>query len=384
MVEIVNRHLAGVTVLVAILGVWPATAAARVSDTPAASWQANGRVSAMAISNGKIYIGGSFTDVMPAGSPTTLVARHHLAAFSARTGALLPWNPGANGAVLALRAVAGTVYAGGAFTAVGGHTRDHLAAIAARRGRVLPWRLTADGDVTAMTAIGGNLYLGGDFLHVGGQARKRLAAVSLASGALVAGWHPTANRIVHALVGDGATGVVYAGGDFSNVSGHIRPYLVALSAATGGLRPFSSTPAGRVWSLALSSSRVFAAEGGTGGQLDAYAKAGGGLDWQRLADGDVQAVAYSNGQLFAGGHFANVCATAAGGGNPWVCNVPVARARLFAANPVTGAVEAWNPGADSLWGVWVVRATSSVVAAGGDFVHIGGIHQQSVARFLRS
>ncbi len=59
--------------------------------------------------------------------------------FDASSGALTPWNPGANGNVLALAANGGNVYVGGAFTSVGGQGR--VAARGDRRRERRPHRL---------------------------------------------------------------------------------------------------------------------------------------------------------------------------------------------------------------------------------------------------
>ena len=76
--------------------------AALVPQVPASSWQTDGKVNAIVVGNGKIYIGGSFTPVRAPGAPAGGVVRNHLAARNVHTGALLPWNPGANDIVNAL------------------------------------------------------------------------------------------------------------------------------------------------------------------------------------------------------------------------------------------------------------------------------------------
>ena len=42
--------------------------AALVGEAPASSWQTDGKVNAIVVANGKIYIGGSFTHVRAPGS----------------------------------------------------------------------------------------------------------------------------------------------------------------------------------------------------------------------------------------------------------------------------------------------------------------------------
>ena len=52
------------------------------SNTPLGTWQAQGRVSALAISNGVVYLGGSFTSLTSHGSSRKTVTRKHLAAIN--------------------------------------------------------------------------------------------------------------------------------------------------------------------------------------------------------------------------------------------------------------------------------------------------------------
>src|SRR5712691_839428 len=57
----------------------------------ASSWQTNGTVRALAVSNGVVYLGGDFTSVRPPGDPrgTGEVPRSYLVAFDAATGDLM-------------------------------------------------------------------------------------------------------------------------------------------------------------------------------------------------------------------------------------------------------------------------------------------------------
>ena len=82
------RLVRGVAVLLAMVLVAGSTGAlgrAAPSSAPLSTWQANGRVRAIAISNGTVYIGGSFTSLMSHGTRRSAV-RHHLAAIDEATG----------------------------------------------------------------------------------------------------------------------------------------------------------------------------------------------------------------------------------------------------------------------------------------------------------
>src|SRR5450755_3240374 len=103
-----------------------------ISAAAAPSWQTNNTVWALAVAKGMVYVGGSFTSVRPPGDPAGRgqVARSYLAAFSARTGGLLSFQPRIGGPVTALAVSPNgrTLYAGGQFSHVGGTARDNLAA----------------------------------------------------------------------------------------------------------------------------------------------------------------------------------------------------------------------------------------------------------------
>ncbi|MFY8001756.1 MAG: hypothetical protein ACOVSW_24400 [Candidatus Kapaibacteriota bacterium] len=106
------------------------TAAHAQSSAPLTNFPTfNNTVRAIAISGTTIYVGGSFTQATDAPANGGMTAtRNFIAAIDATTGALLPWNPNANGLVFAL-AVSGTnVYVGGFFATIGGVARASFAA----------------------------------------------------------------------------------------------------------------------------------------------------------------------------------------------------------------------------------------------------------------
>jgi len=90
---------------------------------PSPSWQTNGTVRAITFSGNVMYVGGQFTAVRAPGAASGGTKRSNVAAFNATTGALLKWNPGANGAVRAIAVTSTRVYLGGSFTSVRGHAR---------------------------------------------------------------------------------------------------------------------------------------------------------------------------------------------------------------------------------------------------------------------
>jgi hypothetical protein len=361
-----------------------AVPAAGPSGTPLVSWQAQGRVSAIAVSGGIVYLGGSFTTLSSHGT-RSVVTRNHLAAINESTGKPTAWNPNVNGKVQSIRVIGKRVYVGGRFTSIGGTRVRNLAAVGIKTGRVVStFRASVAGEVDALSASATTLYLGGTFSAVDGAARRNLGAVSLPGGALDAAWKASADSSVHTLVAAPGISRVLVGGRFLSIDAVQRPYLAAVGMKRGGVARWASAPLGQVWALALSPAGVlYAAVGGhQGGQLDSFNPQTGGLRWTRFADGDVQAVSVAGSEIIAGGHFVNACATNQGGGSPWVCTQPVLRQRFFATS-TAGALLSWDPGANSMYGVWALRSDAGHVVAGGDFTLVDGLHQARFAEFAR-
>jgi hypothetical protein len=378
------RQVIGVCAIALALSPASAVAVPPPSNAPLSTWQAQGRVSALAISHGVVYLGGSFTSLFSHGTRKT-ITRNHLAAINEATGVPVAWNPNVNGPVHAIKVIGTRVYVGGSFTRIGGTVVRNLAAVGRSTGRVVAgFHPSANGDVAALAASTTTLYLGGTFSSVESHARGNLAAVALSNGALRTRWTARTNGAVHTVVANTATNRVYIGGHFSKVDGASRLWLAAVGSKRGSVFRWASAPLGQVWSVTLSpQGPLYAAVGGhQGGQLDSYHPLTGRLRWHRFADGDVQTVSVAGSTILAGGHFLNVCATGQGGGSPWVCTVPVRRNRFFATNQA-GTIQSWDPNGNALYGVWVLRSDATHIAAGGDFTIVDGQHQAHYAEFLR-
>jgi hypothetical protein len=176
----------------------------------------DGYVFALALSGSNLIVGGDFTSV-DGGVP-----RNDLASFSLSTSAATNWNPNVLGRVYAVALSGSDVYVGGQFDHVNGSTpRNGLAAFPTTgTGTALAWAPTlgANEQVLALDAIGGTIYIGGAFTTINGVARSRLAAVDT-SGTLTP-WNPNASDSVYALTHVGST--VYAGGGFHEVNGGVQ------------------------------------------------------------------------------------------------------------------------------------------------------------------
>jgi hypothetical protein len=367
-------------IAVVLVGVVPA--AAIPPRNPDATWQTNGRVSAIIRVGGLVYLGGSFTEVRsPDGA--TVLPRGYLAAFDAATGVPDPtWAPSANGAVLALAASADgqRIYAGGSFSTIGGEPRKRTAALHATTGAVVSgWKANTNGQVQALAVAGSTVYIGGTFTTVqdkaGSHSITRLAALDATSGAVNTRWNPAPNDRVRALrtqtLSGGGTQLV-VGGDFTAIAATSRRQLVAFDPSGDLVFAFRPTPQGGVYGLSVDGNSVYAAVGGAGGKCAAFTADNGSTLWSIAANGNVQAVTHLNGAVYCGGHFGG---DGSFGGQ--------ARYKLASVQASTGAVTSFTPRVNSALGVWALAASSasSHLYVGGDFTQISGVSQQGLARF---
>ncbi|MCU0424161.1 MAG: IPT/TIG domain-containing protein [Candidatus Kapabacteria bacterium] len=146
-----------------------------------------GFVHSVRVDGPTIYLGGNFPTV--GGQP-----RNRLCAVDAVSAAPLTWNPDLNGVPLAIALSNGIVYAGGEFSTVNGSTtRNKLAAFAAppALATATTFNPNMNDNVLALATDGNKVYAGGAFTTVGGQPRQGFAAFDpSASGA---GMNPSMN-----------------------------------------------------------------------------------------------------------------------------------------------------------------------------------------------
>ena len=397
-----------IAAVVTLAGAGVAAAATEVSVQPdSGTWgtapAANGRaqpISVVVEAGGRAYIGGSFTKMARPGRGSS-VTRNRLAALDVKSRSLLPWNPKANGAVrtMALDHTRTAVYIGGDFSSIGGKAASKLALVDLASGRLDPrFRPAVKGRVRTVALAGNRLYVGGDFTRVGGSARAKVAALDPATGALLE-WAPPAlgngryvghtgsptpdaaagNVYGVAVPADGSR--VYIGGDFLDFAG--QGGLLVLDAATGAPLPQQWRVGRPVFDLTVwpgDGRTVFAAAGGAGGRIYAFHPDRPTLPrWSAAVDGDAVGVAASATTVFLMGHYDYIVPK--GSTCYQYCPNGTGRRHLAAFDAATGALDGWNPRANTSTGPRAAAVTSDHVLVVGEFTTINGQRRPGYAQF---
>lgn len=367
----------------------------------------NGAVKSIIKIGGKIYIGGSFTQVKEAGSNKPTLTRNRLFAFDAATGAIDPnFTPSLNKgeASALLPAPDGqSIYVGGNFSEINGVRHFVLARIDAQTGApITSFDPQLSARVRDLRLAGGRLYVAGTFATAGGAPRPALATLNPQTGAR----DDFVNlNFAGTQTGDGVTQVykmdispdgstLVGVGNFSSVAGSTRRQIVMvdLTGPSAQLADWDTTRYGDQCSqsfdtymrdVAFSPDGTFfvvtttGAYGGSTRLCDTHARwesaaSGGGQQptWVNYTGGDTSyAVEITDTAVYVGGHFrwAN---------NPFAGDRPgqgaVAREGIAALDPASGLPFSWNPGRDKGVGVFDMLATTEGLWVGSDTDNIGG------------
>jgi hypothetical protein len=312
--------IVAVSALAMVLAGTPAHAV-DYSTTPRAvtSWKPDKAVYDILTVGDRVYIGGDFTQVYDE-TLRRYVPRQRLAAFDRTSGALLDWNPGANGTVRSLAAGPnGVVYAGGTFTRAAGVGYDTKLVAIGEDGLPAPrFRAAVKGDVRDMTVEADSLYISGGVSSISNDpdsgarfvGRKSVAKLDALTGAL--------DRAFNARVEFGRvnaikveSGTLVIGGTFTGLAGTPAQYLATVALDTGARVGPTFTPVCDTCSVFDLDTNVegtvpyvYVAMGGGGGRVVKYSLTTGGQRvWIRSGDGDVQAIDVYDGNVYAGGHF---------------------------------------------------------------------------------
>jgi FlgD Ig-like domain len=223
-----------------------------------------------------------------------------------------------NGPIEALAADAGVVYIAGPFTQVGPCTGSFVVVDSTSGVVQTPtstalatsWAPAPDAGVGPVKLIGGVLYLGGDFTQIGGQPRDHLAAFDDATGSIT-GWDPSANAAPSVIAACGAA--VLVGGGFTTIGGQPRNRLAALDGTTGSATAWDPDVNGTVWGLACRGETVFAIGSFTmvGGEAHSRVAAIDAVSaspdsWDPLVGNEIFAVAADGDHVYLGGAFTNL------------------------------------------------------------------------------
>jgi trimeric autotransporter adhesin len=349
--------------------------AALDSSTAATNWRvyASGRIYALALSGGTLFVGGTFNVLATTADLTNGIARGNLASLDAATGAISSWNPAPLYAVYDLAASGGTLYVGGRFPTIAGAARNNLAAFSLASLQLTAWNPGTGDEVRALAATTDAVYAGGIFTSAGGVTRNFLAALDLSTGRATS-FNPNLNGSVTAMVLTGQT--MFVAGGFNRFGGAPRQYLAEFTLASG--QPTGFAPPGPdippYNALAVSDTTVYAGGFFTRfftnpttfrSNLVGFDRTTGAITgWNPSASQAVYALALSGSTIYVGGDFLNV------GGQQ--------RHRIAALDLQSGRATSWNPGAES-GSVNTIAVSGTRVYAGGSFGEIGGKPRNRIA-----
>lgn len=366
--------------------------------TPDDTWQAKGRVFALAKSGDTIFLGGKFTKLLgPSGNPKP--AALNVAALNMTTGAPVPGfaasvtNTVASGAAevraLAVSNDGSTLYLGGKFDTVNGELHKNLAAVSTADGSLIPgFQVDANKPVNALLTGTGLVYFGGDFKRVNTKPRNFVAAMS-PGGVLSNDWKPSADNTIRSLetATDGAT--VFIGGKFLTMNGVARTSVARVGATDGSLDAWAIPPGvidngNPAWDLLATGNRLYGGFGNGPNYAAAFRLDTGSTGtqlWRRNTVGNVQGLAFNadGSRLFVAGHFGTARL------QQTVCGSVNLRG-LMMVDPNTGFTDcSWIPQlvpfGDNFVGAWPLLSTPTQLWVGGFFTSISGEPQQGVARF---
>ena len=312
-------------------------------------------VLAVAVRNDVVYVGGRFST---AGDST----RSRLAAFDANTAEVLPWDPDVLGSgVFDLDLADTTLFAGGAFSFVGGEEHRSVVEIGLASGEPLNTIGGTTGLVVAVLVHGDSVYVGGDFTTLDSQDRRFLGGFDRNTGAVLDTPSPLDEVTALAATGD----TLYVGGKFPAAVGVDRDRFAAFHANTLDLLPWAPSFQNIVWEIEPSpgndtlyvSGRFITVDGAPRERIASFDLATGALtSFSPEVDGDVYDFCVADSLLYLGGSF-NVV-----NGN--------FRYDMATVNRVTGGITPWNPGSYQPGFVNAIVAWNDTVWVGGSFAHV--------------
>ncbi len=417
---------------------------ATVSQFPLPTWQTNGIVWAMETVNGVVYVGGNFSKVRPPGAPKGQKeqARKNLAAFDAKTGALLPFNHSFTAPVFSYNPntqrpdtsctvdyTAHTytcdtvyeirsspdnakIYVGGDFVKVDGKDRRKLAAFSTANAKTANNTLdtgfkvySTDRRVRSLAVGASAVYVGGIFTSTAGQPRNKLAAFNRTNGALLP-WAPRvegpgSNGGILAMTMSPDSSRVVLGGEFTSINGRGIQGMDAVNTSSGASVPWQWRGIrGKTFATDLTTDAdtvYVSAESRTFGEFEGRAALNpntGQARWVEGCKGATWSVAVIGNALYSGSHAHN-CSTTQGGFGE-LATGPNPKWQRLLAQTVEGnstRILRWFPntnGGDyslpadqtpSRLGPRTMTTDGEILWVGGQFTVVNGKAQQSLTRF---
>ncbi|WGT46727.1 LamG-like jellyroll fold domain-containing protein [Tessaracoccus lacteus] len=389
------------------------------------TWQTNGVVYALGSAQGKVFAGGSFTQLRPpSGGSGTAQSRAGLAVLDAATGAPTSCQFTVSGLSSTIRAIEvtpdqSTVYIAGAFTSVNGVSRTRVAAldVASCSVKTAFNAGVVSAEVFGLDVYNNTLYLAGGFSTVRDETRQYYAAVNATTGALLP-W--TANGVSYSGAGVNKRGravqvspdgqKVVLGGYFYYVNGEFSHSIAMLSSADSSepngtlLRtyprgfipgdpnatsPDANAPQGTSATHAITNGAgdgmfYIANEGIGGGVFDgraAFRWSDGEQVWRDTCLGATQDLIEDNGTIYSVNH-QHDCS----GIN---FNQDGRRVYLAAQNSQTMEHYGWKPDLNDGTGEGIgpraldiaVSGSTRYLWVGGEFTRVNGSAQQGLTRF---
>jgi hypothetical protein len=357
-------------------------------------YQVNGIAWAVAVANGVVFVGGTFSSVRPPGADvgTDESPAGNFVALDAGTGRPTSCAPSFTGSPSSVRALAvspdgRTLYAAGLFSAVDGVGVQNVAAIdLATCTPVKGFRPRVSGWGRGLTvARTGAVYLAGEFRTVNGQPRQHFAAFT-PTGTLLP-WAPDADLDGYtvAVTPDGRYAAI--GGAFDVVDG-VQSHALAVVSATSGrlvhgypeLVPAGST----VKSLDVDPTGIYTGNEGTGHRVfDGRIALDLGSFTERWRDtcfGATQAVLVDGSNLYGASH-AHDCTAMRGFPNGRRQHLTVEgthdpHMRVWWPDTNDGLGEGVGPRALAI----ASTGTHRYLFAAGEFTTVNGLAQQGILR----
>ncbi|MBI5169573.1 MAG: hypothetical protein HZA61_08805 [Candidatus Eisenbacteria bacterium] len=283
------------------------------ADGTLADWAPapNGNVNAMTFAGGRLYVTGAFTQI---GGES----RNGVAAIDTGTAAAFAWNPvPATGTVRDFLLANGKLYAYGSFRSMNGEPRAAIAAFDPASGALLPDVPSgpdrqASGQLLSLAANSDRLFLSGDFSYLSPPTGS-FARLDTVSGNPTSPFEDVVGT-VRTIVPDGNGGWFF-GGSVTNARGQARTNLLHVN-ADGTLAPWTPSPNGEVRALALCGDTLFVGGAFTycDGQFRPYlaayqASTGVLLSAPPAPSSVVHALVRSGDRLFVGGAFTTMGGT---------------------------------------------------------------------------